>query len=266
MTGQIDTEPAAGTVDKAAPATRAEVCAVACADLFAGAGEIIGSAFGTIPAIGVRLAKSTFAPDLLLSDGEASMVAGIGAVGAAPVGPVEAWVPFRTIFDLLWHGKRHVVMVPAQIDAYGNANISAIGPYAHPKAQLIGVRGAPGNSINHPTSYWVPKHSPRVFVPTVDMVSGVGNDRAAVAGSAARHHALGKVITDLAVLDYADDGRLRLCSVHPGVTVEQVRQATGFDLVVEDQVAASRLPTADELTLIRDVLDPRALRDREVAP
>ena len=57
------------------------------------------------------------------------------------------------------------MMGAAQIDQLGNENISCIGPWDRPKAQLLGVRGAPGNTVNHATSYWVPRHSPRVFVP-----------------------------------------------------------------------------------------------------
>ena len=123
------------------------------------------SAFGTIPAIGVRLARHTFAPDLLLTDGESHLVRGTWAVGGPAEGVVEAWSPFRAIFDLVWNGKRHVVMIPVQIDGYGNVNISALGDHDKPKVQLVGVRGAPGNTIYHPTSYWVPKHSTRAFVP-----------------------------------------------------------------------------------------------------
>jgi acyl CoA:acetate/3-ketoacid CoA transferase beta subunit len=249
-----------------APATRAEVCVAAAADLFRDNGEMIASAFGTIPAIGVRLARETFSPDLLISDGEAYMLRGTNPVGKKPQGDVEAWTPFRTIFDLVWYGKRHVVMIPSQVDAYANTNISAIGEYSKPKVQLLGVRGGPGNTVSHPTSYWVPKHSSRVFVPNVDMVSGVGNDRAAEAGPAAqRYHDLRGVLTNLAVLDFAADGRLRLASVHPGVTVEQVQQATGFDLVIDGDVPETRQPTAEELRLIREVLDPKGLRDKEVS-
>jgi len=58
---------------------------------------------------------------------------------------------------------------------------------------------------------------------------------------------------------------MRLRSVHPGVTVDEVAAATGFELVVPDQVPETRLPTPEELSLIRDVLDPRGLRDREVS-
>jgi acyl CoA:acetate/3-ketoacid CoA transferase beta subunit len=248
-----------------ADVSRAEVCAVAVADAFRDNGEILASAFGTVPAIGVRLARHTFSPDLMLTDGEAYGTRGTWPVGAPADGETESWMAFRVIFDLVWHGKRHVMMIPTQLDAQGNANISALGDYRRPKVQLLGVRGAPGNSVSHPTSYWVPKHSARVFVPKVDMVAGVGNDSAAAAGAtASRYHDLRVVVTDLAVLDYAADGRLRLASVHPGVTVDQVREATGFELVVDGEVPETRLPTAAELQIIREVLDPRNLRDEEV--
>ncbi len=248
--------------------TRAEVCVIACAEAFRDNGEILASAFGTIPAIGVRLARHTFSPDLLLSDGEAFAVQGTWAVGAPAPEELEAWIPFRTIFDIVWSGKRHVMMIPSQIDAYGNTNISAIGDHAKPTVQLLGARGAPGNSVCHPTSYWVPKHSSRVFTPEVDMVCGVGNDNAEKAGPAAtKYHELRRVVTNLAVLDYDPSSRqLRLASVHPGVTVEQVRESTGFELIVGDDVPDTRLPTEAELQLIREVIDPRGLRDREVKP
>lgn len=246
--------------------SRAEVCVAACAEIYRDNGEILASAFGTIPAIGVRLARHTFSPDLLLTDGESHLVQGTWAVGGPAEGVVEGWSPFRGIFDVVWNGKRHIVMMPVQIDRFGNVNISALGDHAKPKVQLVGVRGAPGNTLYHPTSYWVPKHSTRTFVPTVDMVSGAGNDRVAAAGTgASRYHDLRKVVTDLAVLDYAPaSGAMRLVSVHPGVTVDEVQAATGFDLVVDGEVPVTRLPTDAELALIRDVIDPRNLRDKEV--
>ena len=73
------------------------------------------------------------------------------------------------------------MMGATQIDRFGNQNIACIGPWAQPKSQLLGVRGAPGNTVNHPTSYWIPKHDLRSFVEKVDCVSGVGYDRAAAA-------------------------------------------------------------------------------------
>jgi hypothetical protein len=98
------------------------------------------------------------------------------------------------------------------------------------------------------------------------MVSGVGYDRAAAAGgSATRFHELRRVVSDLGVFDFATpDHRMRLASVHPGVTVDQVVAATGFELAIADDVATTRPPTAEELELIRTVIDPRELRQTEV--
>ena len=247
------------TVEKADGISRAEVCAIACAEAWRGDGEILASPMALVPSLGARLARETFEPDLLLSDGEASFVAGPWKLGGRPPSTVEAWIPYRAIFDLVWSGRRHVMMGASQLDRFGNQNISCIGPFERPTTQLLGVRGAPGNTVSHATSYWVPKHSPRVFVEKVDMVSGVGTDRGVPVD-------LRRVVTDLAVLDLGGPGgTMRLVSVHPGVTVEEVQGATGFALHLGD-VVESRLPTGVELRLIREVLDPKNLRDKEVAP
>ena len=250
---------------------RAEVCAVAVAEAFRGDGEILASCFGTIPALGARLAKSTFEPDLMLTDGIASAVADVRPVSgplASDEGGaiVEAWLPFRRIFDLLWSGRRHVMMVASQIDRYGNQNFACIGPHEKPKAQLLGMRGAPGNTINHRTSYWVPNHSNRVFVEKVDVVSGVGYDRAAALGErSSRFHDIHRVVSNLGVFDFeTPDHSMRLASLHPGVTLEEVLENTGFELVVDRDVPETRHPSAEELRIIRDVLDPENFASREV--
>ena len=248
--------------------TRAEVCAVAVAEAFRGDGEILASSFGTVPAVGARLAKLTFEPDLLMTDGIASAIENVPPVsGASPdENVVEAWLPFRTIFDLLWSGRRHVMMVASQIDRYGNQNFACIGPHEKPKAQLLGMRGAPGNTISHRTSYWVPKHSPRVFVERVDVVSGVGYDRAAALGPrTSRFHDIHRVVSNLGVFDFdTPDHAMRLVSVHPGVEVEEVAEATGFELVIPNDVPETREPSDEELRIIREVLDPEGLANKEV--
>lgn len=245
--------------------TRAEVCAVACAEAFRDAGEILVSPFGTIPTIGARLARHTFSPDILLTDGGAHVVRGTWAIGEKPEGPVESWSPFRDIFDIVWNGKRTVMMIPVQMDAHGNINISAIGDYAKPKVQLVGVRGAPGNTVSHATSYWVPKHATRTFVPQVDMVSGVGTDNAAKYPAAAKFHHIHRVVTNLGVFDFSGEGqRMTLLSRHPGVSLEEIKENTGFDVIIEDNVPETRLPTKEELRLIREVIDPKDLRSQEV--
>ena len=91
-------------------ATRGEICAVACAEAFRGNGEILASCFGTAPAIGARLAKSTFEPDLLMTDGVCTVVDMPNPVsGPGHDQVVEAWLPFRAIFDHVWNGNRHVL-------------------------------------------------------------------------------------------------------------------------------------------------------------
>jgi acyl CoA:acetate/3-ketoacid CoA transferase beta subunit len=247
--------------------TRAEYCAVACAEVFRGDGEVMASAFGTAPALGARLARLTFAPDLVLTDGDAALVDGAPPLGAAPSSLVlESHMPYRRVFDVVWSGRRNLIMMASQIDRTGNQNISAIGPWARPKAQLIGVRGAPGNTVNHSTSYWVPNHSTRAFVEQVDVVSGVGYARAAAAGpSASRFHEIRYVVSNLGVFDFATpDKSMRLASVHPGVSIAEVVESTGFALNVPAAVPDTRDPTPQELDLIRTVLDPSGLRDREV--
>jgi acyl CoA:acetate/3-ketoacid CoA transferase beta subunit len=245
-------------------ASRAEVAVAACADLFRGDGEIVASPMGLIPSLGARLARLTFEPDLLLSDGEALLLADTPALGAR-ASTVEGWLPFRTVLEsVVPHGRRHVVMGANQVDRYGNQNISAIGDHARPAKQLLGVRGSPGNTVNHRTSYWVPRHSRRVFVEHVDIVAGVGYDRAD--GAAARFHDVYRVVSDLGVFGFdTPDHRMRLVSCHPGVTVDEVAEATSFELVTAG-AGDTRTPAADELRLIREVLDPASLRDREVGP
>ena len=245
-------------------ATRAEVCAVACAEAWRGDGEIVASPIGTVPTVGARLAALTFEPDLVLTDGDALMTAEPLPVGAPADAPrvVEGWLPFGKMFDLLWWGRRHVMMGATQVDRFGNQNIACIGPWEKPKAMLLGVRGGPGNTVNHPTSYWVPNHSSRVFVEKVDFVSGVGYDR--VPPSAAVHE-IRVVVSNLGVFDFdTPDHSMRLRSGHPGVTVAAVREATGFPLVADGDVTETRAPTDDELRLIREVIDPQSLRDAEV--
>src|SRR5688500_10727347 len=136
-------------------ATRADVCVAACADAFRGDGEIVISPMAPIPRLGARLARATFEPDLLLTDGEAYLIDADGSV--------EGWLPFRSVFDVVAAGRRHVMMGASQVDRFGNQNISAVGDWQRPTAQLLGARGAPGNTVNHTTSYWVPRHSTRVF-------------------------------------------------------------------------------------------------------
>ena len=247
--------------------SRADVCAGAVAETFRGDGEILVSPIGLLPQVGAKLAKLSFEPEILLTDGVASLLANVEPVGAPRANPVyEGWMPYRLVFDTLWSGSRHVMMGATQVDRYGNQNIAAIGDFAKPKAQLLGMRGAPGNTLNHPTSYWVPNHSPKVFVEKVDVVSGVGYDRAAQLSAASRRfHEIRRVVSNLGVFDFETPAhQMRLVSVHPGVSVADVQENTGFELVVEGDVPESRTPSDEELSLLRERIDPQGLREKEI--
>jgi acyl CoA:acetate/3-ketoacid CoA transferase beta subunit len=187
-----------------------------------------------------------------MTDGEAMLV-----VDNQPVGVnghqalVEGWLPYRLTFDVVWGGRRHVVMGASQIGSDGDTNISSIGPFARPSAQLLGPRGAPGNTVNHHTSYWVPNHSRRVFVEKVDFISGLGPSRAArLGGKPAAYKGQG--------------AHARLVSIHPGVQLDEVNAKTGFTLETGPATVLTRDPTSAEMQLIAQ-LDPGGLRYREVS-
>lgn len=258
----------------------AELCIAACAEEWRGRGEMLATGIGIIPRLAVGLAKLTFNPDLLMTDGECLLLG-----EPVPLGPrrgppvVEGWMPYARVFDLLWHGRRHALVGPVQVDRFGQANISAIGDYARPKVAILGARGFPGNSISHGNSMFVPNHSPRAFVAgEVDMVCSAGfNPARWPDGRVPEWLSIGRVITDLAVLDFGGPGHCaRLRSVHPGVSVGEVTAATGFPLLIEGTPPVTPAPTAEQLALIRERLDPARLRatifkgdppgDRRAAP
>jgi acyl CoA:acetate/3-ketoacid CoA transferase beta subunit len=223
----------------------------------------MASPMAPTPLIGARLARLTIEPDLLITDGEALVLADTPPIGKS--GPIEGWMPFRKVFDVVASGRRHVVMGANQIDRYGNQNLSAFGPLQHPTRQMFGVRGAPGNTINHPTSYWVARHTTRVFTEHVDIVSGVGYDKVDPDNPAFRYLNIPRVVTNLGVFDFeGPEHTMRARSLHPGVTADEVAENTGFDIAGLADAPNTRLPSDEELALIRDVLDPRGVRNREV--
>ncbi len=247
-----------------ADCTLAELCICAAAEAWRGAGEVLASGLGVVPRLAAGLAKLTFSPDLLMTDAEALLVS-----EPVPIGRrdgyrlrVEGWMPFRRVFDVVWSGRRHAMTMPTQIDRYGQTNISFIGDPARPKVQLLGVRRIPGNTINHPCSFFIPTHTPRVFVERVDMASGVGYDPERwKEGVRADFRALRLVVTNLAVLDFEGPrNAMRIRSLHPGVTTAQVQEQTGFPLAVAPAVDTTATPTHDQLRIIREVLDPHDVR------
>src|SRR6202045_3998719 len=106
--------------------TRAEVCAIACAELFRDAGEIMISPMTNMASVGARLARLTFSPDILLTDGEAQLLADTPALGAS--GAVEGWMPFGRVFETLAWGRRYVVMGANHVDRDGYQGLWALAP------------------------------------------------------------------------------------------------------------------------------------------
>lgn len=246
--------------------TLAELLIVACAEAFRGSGEVVATGIGPIPRLGASLAKLTHTPELMVTDGEAWLVE-----EPVPIGPrgyddrkAAGYLPFSRFFDsAVWTGRRHAMVTPTQVDRFGQTNISFLGgTHAHPRVQMLGARGFPGNSIHHPNSMFVPAHSPRVFVPgEVDMVSSVGyNPARRPAGANFADVDLRRIVTDLCVMDFGGpDHAIRVIALHPGVTLDAVRAATGFELLVMDGLAETPLPDADQLAIVAR-LDPHNIR------
>ena len=228
-------------------------------------GEVLATGIGIVPRLAAGLCMSSMNGDLMMTDSEAWIVqepVPIGARGSYQV-QRESQMGFARIFDNVWGGKRHAMVGPTQIDRHGQANISMIGgSHAKPKSMMLGARGFPGNSINHANSFFVPNHSPKVFVAgEVDMVCSAGYNPARMArGWSVGDIDIRLIVTNLCVMDFGGpQHQVRITSLHPGVTVEQVRAATSFELHAADAVPETPAPTPDQLALLAR-LDPHNLR------
>ena len=248
----------------------AELMIVAAAQAFRDDGESLATGIGVIPRLGASLAMKTFNPDLMMTDSEAYLLSEpnpISGRNSHDGQKSETWMGFTRIFDNVWSGKRHAMIGPTQIDRFGQANISALGDdYRKPKVQMLGMRGLPGNSISHGNSFYVPSHNRRVFVEgECDVVNSIGYNPDRLP----KGYALGDVdirimLTDLCVMDFGGEGfAARLLSLHPGITVEQVKDNTGFAVMVPDNIPVTPAPTQAQLAII-DALDPANWRSKQL--
>ncbi|WP_010324687.1 CoA-transferase subunit beta [Marinobacterium stanieri] len=248
--------------------TLAELMIVAASEAFRGDGEIIASGLGIIPRLGASLAKMTHTPELMMTDSESLLVE-----EPIPVGPRGDYVPkysgymsFERVFECVWGGKRHAMIGPTQIDRFGQTNLSVVGDYDKPKVAMLGVRGLPGNSINHINSLFVPSHNTRAFVAgEVDMVSGVGYNPARWSKNMRQDlMEIRHIVTNLCVMDFGGpEHAIRVRSLHPGVTFEEVQENTGFELLKAPDMGETAHPTAEQLAIIAQ-LDPHNLRARQL--
>ena len=219
-----------------------------------------------IPMLAAMLASKTSAPNLV-------PVFEFGGTGAImeelPIAVGEArtfhkGISALGICDTMETAQRGFIdygfLGGAQIDPYGNLNSVVIGDHDHPKARLPGSGG--GNDVG--SHCWqtiaIMQHDARRFIPKVDFLTTPGF----LSGPGAREKAglprgTGPmaVVSTLALMDYDPDTcRMRLKALHPGVSVEQVKENTGFELIVPDQVGRNDPPSAEELRLLREEIDP----------
>lgn len=248
----------------------AELMIAAGAEAFRHDGEVLATGIGVIPRLAASLAMSSFNPDLMMTDSEAFLLGTPNAVSgrASHAGQAqETWMGFSRIFDNVWSGKRHAMVGPTQIDRYGQANISALGSdYSKPSVQMLGARGFPGNSISHANSFFVPAHNKRVFVEgECDMVCSIGYNPARLPkGYQLADIQIRRVITDLGVFDFGGPHHMmRLLSVHPGVSVQQIIDNTGFEVHVEGDIPVTTAPTVEQLALMAR-LDPKNTRAKQL--
>ena len=222
-----------------------------------------------LPNIAVNLAQRTVAPDL-------ELVYEAGVFGARPqrlplsigdptiVTGSTAVVSMLELFGYYLQGGLIDVgfLGAAQIDRFGNINTTVIGDYAHPTTRLPGSGGACEIAINARQVFVIMGQSKRSFVETIDFRTSPGNLGGAEQAERIRREGgwLGRgpsiVVTDLGIYRFDESGEMRLASMHPGATIEQVRDTIAWPIRVADDLETTPPPTTEELHLVREELDP----------
>ena len=222
-----------------------------------------------LPNIAVNLARLTVAPTL-------ELVYESGAFGSKParlplsigdptiVTGATAAVSMFELFSFYLQGGLVDVgfLGAAQIDRFGNINSTVIGDYEHPKTRLPGSGGACEIAINARQVFVIMRQSRRSFVDKIDFRTSPGNLGGAETAARIRREEgwLGRgpsvVVTDLGIYHFDESGQMRLDSIHPGATLDQVRETIGWEPKVAEPLAVTPAPTAEELRLIREELDP----------
>jgi len=218
-----------------------------------------------LPSTAANLARRLHAPNLLL-------IYESGTIGAKPralplsIGDGElaetadavVSVP-EIFFEWLQAGRVDVGFLGgAQIDRFGNLNTTVIGPWASPRVRLPGAGGAPEIAAHAGEVLIVMPHSLRAFVERLDFVTSPGflSGRSARRQAGLRGQGPAHVITDLGVLEPDPESReLVLTAVHPGVSVDRVREATGWSLRVAADPRTTEPPTARELDTLRELVE-----------
>jgi glutaconate CoA-transferase subunit B len=219
------------------------------------------------PNIACNLAKRTVTPDL-------ELVYESGVFGSAPArlplsigdptlvsGATLVCSQYELFAFYLQRGLIDVGFLGAsQIDRFGNINTTVIGSYASPKVRLPGSGGACEIAINAKKVFVIMPQSTRSFVERIDFVTSPGH----LSGKRPPGWGGGPsiVVTQLGVYGFREDGQMELESLHPGVTLDQARENTGWDLAVSPDLRETPPPSDEELRLIREELDPEGAYTR----
>lgn len=231
-------------------------------------GEVLVSSVTAFGALSARLAKMRYAPDLaVLSTPESGME--VLPMPTLTLGQfltdAQSGIPLsmEEIFDAIFTDHFRIWINPSQIDQYGSTNITCIGDWQQPKVALVGSRGIPEDTSHlSQIFYYILRHDPRSVVERVDFRSGAGNgdERDRELGS---HGAPSLLVSDLGVFDFSGPGgRMAIRSLHPGVTVEEVQNKSGFEVYDPGAVPVTPAPTEDDIRVIR-ASDPLEVRKWE---
>lgn len=232
-------------------------------------GETVAQGIATpLVAAGYLLAKLTHAPNLTFISAIGQSIcrdpAPLGVAGIERLWLEQGLMRFsfvNAVCDLLPTFGPKEFFRPGQVDAYGNFNnVYMGGVYERPLLRLPGVGGIPDVTVFEENVYlYVPRHGRHTFVAELDLRSGLGHHPARVAGCGPRY-----LISDLGQFDFGgENGRMRLVSLHPGVPLRRVQAKTGFDLVIPQHLPHTEPPSAVELRLLREEIDPLGVRALE---
>ncbi len=231
-------------------------------------GEVLAQGINTpLVMAGFILAQCTHAPNVRFASAIGQSICqdwaplGVGRVEDLWLGKSLIHVGFAAAAaELLPAYNPKEFFRPAQVDPLGNFNNIAIGKdYEHPRLRLPGSGGIPDVTPTSDHIYlYVPRHSRITFVETVDYVSGMGHVPQRTRGQGVQY-----LVSDFGQFDWAN-GRMRLTSIHPGVALERIQRKTGFELAIAPDLHETPPPTAEEIRLLREDIDPLGVRKLEM--
>jgi acyl CoA:acetate/3-ketoacid CoA transferase beta subunit len=231
-------------------------------------GEVLAQGINTpLVMAGLILAQCTHAPNVRFASAigqglcEDWAALGVGRIEDLWLGKALLNVGFAVASaDMLPKFHLKEFFRPAQVDACGNFNNIAFGKdYAHPRMRLPGSGGIPDVTVNHDKIYlYVPRHSRVTFVEKVDFVSGLGHSPQRKRGQGPHY-----LVSDLGQFDW-HNGRMRLISHHPDVSIAQIQKKTGLELEIAPDIHETPPPSDEEIRLLREQIDPLNVRKLEM--